>query len=347
MHVAHKTRNTPLAAEVPQRSMKRTRATASRLPNRTLDEWVSDGSIRKRDEDTPDPKVSAVDVVQATRTCTPHAAAQALRMLGLAGDDYLGARDLVMLLWRLQGNEEMTRNSASVLVRYLGGDLSLVDEVLQNHAAQLRLAEEAPEHPARIFGEAVEGAGWSVLAPAATAAIAAAVTAAVKDAVNAANERYDDRLVQEVQRTHVWSFSKASWRDELAKVGRVIGGSELAQLDDDEHVVSATDFLRDQLSAGVWATHGRKVKSLFTLELKRAKLAECEREGIPPYVAFNQGEHRIVYTEADHELMEQVLRDLMPRLARIAGRDELLRQGQHRKQRRTQRRIHEFFAKEA
>ena len=60
-------------------------------------------------------------------------------------------------------------------------------------------------------------------------------------------------------------------------------------------------------------------------------------------MAFNQGEHRLVYTEADRELMEQVLGDLMPRLVSIAGRDELLRQGR----RRTQRRINEFFANEA
>ena len=160
----------PLGADASPRprTMKRARATASgrkdphkELRNRSLDEWCADDSIRKQDEGTPEPKVSAVDVVQATRTCTPHAATQALRVLGLTGDDYLSARDTIMLLWRLQGNEEMTRNSANVLIRYLGGDPSLIDEVLQNRAAQRRLAEDAPDHPARIYGEAVERDGSS------------------------------------------------------------------------------------------------------------------------------------------------------------------------------------------
>lgn len=43
-----------------------------------------------------------------------------------------------------------------MVVRYLGGDPGLVGEVLANRAAQETLAREAPSHPARIFGEAVE-----------------------------------------------------------------------------------------------------------------------------------------------------------------------------------------------
>eukprot|EP00969_Alexandrium_andersonii_P240037 10596546-Alexandrium_andersonii.AAC.1 len=109
-------------------NLKRPRAGRSCPSNRTLDEWARDGSIRKRDADTPEPKVSASDVVQATRICSPRAAAQALRVLGVAEDEYLSARDVVMLLWRLQGDGEMARNSASIVVRYLGGDLGLVDE---------------------------------------------------------------------------------------------------------------------------------------------------------------------------------------------------------------------------
>jgi len=142
-----------------------------------------------------------------------------------------------------------------------------------------------------------------------------------------------------MRRTHVWTFSRASGRDVLATIGHVLGGEELVELDRDEHLLRTTDFLREHISSDVWSAHGRKIKSLFALELKRAKLAQCERDEIPPYVAFNQGEHRIVYTEADHDLMEEVLRGLMPRLSSIAGRDDLLRQGQ----RRVQRRIQEFF----
>ena len=40
--------------------------------------------------------------------------------------------------------------------RWLGGDLSLIDEVCRARGFQDELAVRAPEHPARVFGEAVE-----------------------------------------------------------------------------------------------------------------------------------------------------------------------------------------------
>jgi hypothetical protein len=47
-------------------------------------------------------------------------------------------------------------NAADVLARYLGGDPELVMEVWANRRAQEELAKGQPEHPARLFGEAVE-----------------------------------------------------------------------------------------------------------------------------------------------------------------------------------------------
>ena len=43
--------------------------------------------------------------------------------------------------------------------RWLGGDLSLIDEVIRARGVQEELATRAPEHPARVFGEAVEAGG--------------------------------------------------------------------------------------------------------------------------------------------------------------------------------------------
>jgi hypothetical protein len=63
---------------------------------------------------------------------------------------------MVEIIWQLPGTAEFRRNCAGVCVRYLGGDLSLVDEITANRAAQERLARENPSHPARIFGQAVE-----------------------------------------------------------------------------------------------------------------------------------------------------------------------------------------------
>ena len=42
------------------------------------------------------------------------------------------------------------------VTRWLGGDLSLIDEVCRARGFQEELAVRAPEHPARVFGEDVE-----------------------------------------------------------------------------------------------------------------------------------------------------------------------------------------------
>ena len=66
------------------------------------------------------------------------------------------AAEMVEIIWALPGNAEFRRNCARVAVRYLGGDETLIDEILTIRRAQERLAQTEPEHPARVFGEAVE-----------------------------------------------------------------------------------------------------------------------------------------------------------------------------------------------
>ena len=48
------------------------------------------------------------------------------------------------------------RRAAELIVRWLGGDLSLIPEVIANRGLQQELAVHAPEDPRRVFGEAVE-----------------------------------------------------------------------------------------------------------------------------------------------------------------------------------------------
>ena len=49
------------------------------------------------------------------------------------------------------------RRAAELIVRYLGGDLSIIPEVMANRGLQEELAANAPEDPRRAFGEEVEG----------------------------------------------------------------------------------------------------------------------------------------------------------------------------------------------
>ena len=135
---------------------------------------------------TADGKVSVTDVIMVVKKCNRRVAAITLKRLqdeqripklemvvfgrtslvpnpGRGGNRLpeaaADARQMVQLLWALPGDTEFRRNSADVVVRYLGGDPRMVNEILSNRAAQETLAREDPAHPARIFGEAVEAEG--------------------------------------------------------------------------------------------------------------------------------------------------------------------------------------------
>ena len=308
----------------------------------TLDQWAAEGRLRTVVMDGVK-KVSVTDVICASKGCSPATARSTYMRLLRSGDvvpfgvarchanegrrggaytpiPFASAREVVQLLHALPGDTEFKRNAANVVVRYLGGDLTLATEVLENRAAQERLADEAPEHPARIFGEAVENG--DVLPRSAAGHIHAAI----------------EGLRDELQQTHVWTFSNTS-KDQrsgraLAREGIVVGGTELQRLDEDEHVVRVVDWLKQRFDADVWKSNHTKFKSLFSLELKRAKLDECSRQHRRPFVTVNQGEHRLVYTEADDELMTTVLESLQERFASIADRDDLCARARPMKQRR-------------
>ena len=308
----------------------------------TLDQWAAEGRLRTVVMDGVK-KVSVTDVICASKECSRYTAHNTYARLVTSGKlapialskcptiegrrggahkpiPFASAQEVVQLLHALPGDTQFKRNAANVVVRYLGGDLTLATEVLENRAAQERLADEAPDHPARIFGEAVENG--DVLPRSAAGHIHAAI----------------EGLRDELQQTHVWTFSNTS-KDQrsgraLAREGIVVGGTELQRLDEDEHVVRVVDWLKQRFDADVWKSNHTKFKSLFSLELKRAKLDECSREQRRPFVTVNQGEHRLVYTEADDELMTTVLESLQERFASIADRDDLCARARPMKQRR-------------
>ena len=68
------------------------------------------------------------------------------------------ARGIIEIIMLLPGRKaaQVRQKSADVIVRYLGGDPSLVPEIMRNRGMQEELAENDPSHPMRIFGETVE-----------------------------------------------------------------------------------------------------------------------------------------------------------------------------------------------
>ena len=135
---------------------------------------------------TEDGKVSVVDVIAQVKKCTGNYAAQVYKRLleeervpkcearnivhtapdctsarcNQNRNEYntpiASAAEITQIIWQLPGATEFRQNCAKVCVRYLGGDESLVAEIRMNKRLQEQLREDAPQHPARLFGEAVE-----------------------------------------------------------------------------------------------------------------------------------------------------------------------------------------------
>ena len=67
-------------------------------------------------------------------------------------------RALTELVFLLPGKHaaRVRRQAAEIFCRWLGGDLSIIEEVCRNRGIQAELAARQPEHPLRPFGEDVE-----------------------------------------------------------------------------------------------------------------------------------------------------------------------------------------------
>ena len=69
--------------------------------------------------------------------------------------DARGIVEIIMLLPGIRA-ARIRRQAAALMVRYMGGDLSLVNEVCTIRGFQEELATKAPEDPRRVFGEALK-----------------------------------------------------------------------------------------------------------------------------------------------------------------------------------------------
>ena len=83
-------------------------------------------------------------------------------------------KTLVQVIFMLPGREAslVRQAAAEVFVRFMGGDLTLIQDVQRMNEVQSFLREHEPEHPMRVFGEAVESEPTSteVSSPAASLA---------------------------------------------------------------------------------------------------------------------------------------------------------------------------------
>ena len=245
-------------------------------------------------------------------------------------------QEIVQILWALPGGANFKKNSADVVVRYLGGDCTLLDEVWRNRELQKALGQADPHHPARLFGEAAQLSGkkrpHEIM-----------IHTAVQEAVDAAEDRilrkFDEALrrIQSIDPSREFANSTRS-HSTLMDIGVIVEGEELARLDEDEHVVRITDFLQDRVTRTTWVRHGGKLKNIFAIELKKAKLQESRDTGLPPPIARAQGEYRIVYTDADNDLMVRIFDQCLRQFRGIVTHDAAAMRAH-----RAQRSIQDYF----
>ena len=294
---------------------------------------------------TPDHKISVVDVARAITGHDANYAAQAVRNIcerypqmndriayiqfpgqGQRETPVTDARGVAEVVMLLPGHHaaRVRRQAAELLVRHLGGDVQVVDEVCALHAPTRHLAQSLSDiveghGQARALDEAMRG---------------------IQCMVDQVADRLACAVEQAARRIHPWEFSHATRsHSALLAVGVIVESDELTRLDSDEHVIKIVDFLKDRVTNEAWAKCGGKIKSVFAMELKKAKLEACSQDGIPPPIARMQGEYRIIYTEADNDLMVDVFTKCERRFQGIATRDTA-----YAKAHRKGSRIQDYFA---
>lgn len=259
--------------------------------------------------------------------------------------DVRGMVEIIMLLPGVQA-ARIRRTAAEILVRYLGGDLTIIDEVVAFRNYQENTAGQEPRNACRLFGEAIEATMEPAHGKEICKRLLDDVRAVIREELRKTHD-IDERLAEvvskEMQRTHHWDFQRrGSSHNTLVDLGVIVDGEELTELDNDEHVVRVVDFLKAQIPSDEWKWHGNKLKNIFAVALKKKKIEKRISEDLPFFITKNQGEYRIIYTEADHELMMDVFKNCKRRFSGIVTRDEAILKS-HRKQRR----IQDYFTRDA
>ena len=294
-----------------------------------------------RKTDTVPPQVSVIDVA-ATITGKSHdAAAQDFRRMskkypdvsakctdvkfhdarGRQGQrktkviDVRGIVEIVMLLPGRVASRVRTA-AAGLLCRYLGGDLSLVDEVCALRGFQEQLAVRVPQDACRAFGEAVEATpnpSAEYLSRVCTDIVARAVPVMIDKLSSYIDERLAHMGTRQVVNLNVRAPKRTA--SQLPQIACDISGAgrpfPIAKfLDEKEREDASWKNVRKSFSPAF---------GMLTQVLKKKKLRDERRQGV--YVEQN---HRaqMLYVEEDRELMEQAWELTTAHREDLMGRSE-------------------------
>ena len=229
--------------------------------------------------------------------------------------DAKGIIDIIMLLPGQQA-ARVRRQAAELLVRYLGGDLSLVDEVCAIRGFQEVLAASRPEDPRRVFGEAVEATGGTV-GSATTTQLARACTEAITSAVPGIIERLsahiDERLAQDRQQVNLNVRAPKRGAPHQPQIARSLAGVgrpyPVARFLDTKE--------REDPS---WKSARRSFAPAFSMQVQVLKKKKLKEEGRAALYIEQNHRPQLLYTEEDRGLMEEAWELTAAHREDLAGR---------------------------
>jgi len=273
---------------------------------------------RMRITDEEPPRISVIDLAAAITMKGPNQAAEQVayvksrhpEVTEIFGDfkfrgqgqkktavaDLRGAVELTFLLPGRHA-ARVRRQAAELLCRYLGGDLSLIDEVCRIRGFQEELATQRPEDPRRIFGEAVEASGAH--GPMGEQMMRMMSTMerrlAAQDEVL---ERIQERLGRD--RQHVNLNVRAPKRP-LPRDPPI--ASDITGAGQPFPVAKYLD--QKEREDPTWRETRRSFAPTFGMLVQVLKKNKLKAEGRPPVWVEQNQRAQILYTEEDRELMEQ------------------------------------------
>ena len=187
--------------------------------------------------------------------------------------DAKGIIEIIMLLTTKQA-ARVRRDAAELLCRYLGGDLTLVDEVCRIHGFQEQLAAESPDDARRIFGDDVEATGGGIMTNELSRACNQAIANAVPEILERLSAHIDEYLAQ--NRQHVNS------------------PLPLARFLDEKEIADPS-----------WCGVRKSLVPSFGIQMQILKKRKLHEEGAEAVYVEQNHRAQLLYTENDRELMEE------------------------------------------
>ncbi len=268
--------------------------------------------MRMTDENPP--RISVIDVAMAVTGGSQHDAARDLRRLSdqhpEVGPNWplykfkgrrqrdtpvTDARGIVEVIMLLPGHQaaRVRRQAAELLVRYLGGDLALVDEVCAIRGFQEQLAARRPGDPRRIFGEAVESTGPTIQQFSQLLASMDQRMAAQEQSL----ARIQESLEHDKQRVNLNVRAPKRKAPYNPPVARSIAGLG--------RPLPVARFLDEKERADPsWSPVRRSFAPTFSMQAQVLKKRQLRRDGEDAIYVEQNHRPQLLYTERDRTLME-------------------------------------------